>query len=173
MTAQKLLNKKETVIEYINDKIHPFCLNENGKKSVTELVLKFTIKQIITGVDDATMAYLKYNSNGINKEIVNTFLNKIAGVIIVKGMSPTKQKFAYIKGIARNRFQNWDSRDGVRILNNYVIALKNYGYNEEKILNDLENNVIPLTKEIENWSQWREILESWIVYINGESKKLN
>lgn len=47
------------------------------------------------------------------------------------------------------------------IMNNYVEALKEYGWTEIQITNDLDVEVIPKTKEVKNWSEWRSIIEGW------------
>ena len=73
-----------------------------------------------------------------------------------------KQKIAYIKGIARNRFSYWDDKKGAMIINNYVEALEEYGWTEVQITNDLETEVIPKTKGANSWSEWRDIIEDWI-----------
>jgi hypothetical protein len=98
------------------------------------------------------------------------FLAKIAGVIVVKGMPPVKQKLAYIKGIARNRFNYWDARRGAIILNNYVRALEDYGWTEGQIVDDLENEIIPKTKEASNWTGWKSLIENWTAEIEKWEK---
>ena len=151
----------DMIVDYINNKIKPLSLNENGKRNVSEWLRKFSTEEILDGVDEGAKKYLKYDNDELNKESAELFLSKIAGVIIVKGMPPVKQKVAYIKGIARNRFGYWDDRKGSIIINNYLDALENQGWDEHRILNDLELEVMPLTKESNNWSQWKNTLEGW------------
>jgi hypothetical protein len=50
---------------------------------------------------------------------------------------------AYIKGICRNRFSYGDNKKGSIILNNYVNVLKQAGWSDEKITEDLEKEVRP------------------------------
>lgn len=151
----------EMIVEYINSKIKPLGLNDNGKKSVSEWLKKFTTEKILDGIDEAAKKYLKYENGEIGEESAEVFLSKIAGVIVVKEMPLLKQKIAYTKGIARNRFGYWDDRKGAIILNNYLNALKDYGWNDEQLLKDIENEVMPMTKEANNWSQWKNTLEGW------------
>ena len=151
----------EMIVDYINSKIKPLGLNDNGKKSVSEWLKKFSTEKILDGIDEAAKKYLKYENGEIDKESAEVFLSKIAGVIVVKEMPLLKQKIAYTKGIARNRFGYWDDRKGAIILNNYLNALKDYGWDDEQLLNDLENEVMPMTKEANNWSQWKNTLEGW------------
>jgi hypothetical protein len=151
----------EMIVDYINSKIKPLGLNDNGKKSVSEWLMKFSTEKILDGVDEAAKKYLKYEDGEIDKESAEIFLSKIAGVIVVKEMPLLKQKIAYTKGIARNRFSYWDDRKGAIILNNYLNALKDYGWDDEQLLHDIENEVMPMTKEADNWSQWKNTLEGW------------
>lgn len=160
----------EMIVEYIDSKIKPLSLNENGKKSVSEWLKKFSTDKILDGVDAAASKYLKYQDGQIEKDSAELFLSKIGGVIAVKEMPPIKQKIAYVKGIARNRFGYWDDRKGAIIINAYVTALETYGWTEEQILQDLEQEVMPLTKESNNWSQWKNTLEKWTDDINNWEK---
>lgn len=111
--------------------------------------------------EESARTYLKYDEENLQKDSVELFLSKVSGIIVVKNMPPIKQKIAYIKGIARNRFSYWDDKKGAMIMNNYVEALKEYGWTEIQITNDLDVEVIPKTKEVKNWSEWRSIIEGW------------
>ncbi len=82
-------------------------------------------------------------------------------------MSPIRQKLAYINGICRNRFNYWDPKKGAIILQNYVKAFENQGYSESQIIEDLENEVIKLSKESKHWSEWRGTLERWTTEIKN------
>lgn len=155
----------EMIVEYVNQKIEPFILNENGIQNVSTWIKKYSVEKIIDGIDEAASSYLKYYNDELEQESVELFLEKIVGVIIVKDMPPIKRKLAYIKGIARNRFY-WDELKGSRILQDYIDALESKDWTEEMILEDLEKEIIKLTKEAKNWSNWRTIIESWTEDIN-------
>lgn len=160
----------EMIVEYINGKIKPLSLNEYGKKSVLEWLKKFSTDKILDAVDTAANKYLKYQEGQIEKESAELFLSKIGGVIAVKEMPPIKQKVAYVKGIARNRFSYWDDRKGAIVINAYVAALETYGWTEEQILQDLEQEIIPMTKESNKWSQWKNTIEKWTADIKNWEK---
>ena len=92
--------------------------------------------------------YLKYDyEDKLKQDSVEEFLSKMGVVLVNKNLPPIKQKLAYIKGICRNRFGYWDNAKGSIILNNYVKALTDYDWSEDKILEDLEKEVIPVAKE--------------------------
>ena len=81
-----------------------------------------------------------------------------------------EQKLSYIKGICRNRFNYWNDQSGSIILNNYTKALKEYGWSEERILDDLETELIPKTKEAKSWTDWRNLVEKWTEDVRGWEK---
>jgi len=149
------------IVNYVENKISPYTLNESGRKSVEKWIKDFSINEILDAIEESARTYLKYDEENLQKDSVELFLSKVSGIIVVKNMPPIKQKIAYIKGIARNRFSYWDDKKGAMIMNNYVEALKEYGWTEIQITNDLDVEVIPKTKEVKNWSEWRSIIEGW------------
>lgn len=158
----------EMVINYIEDKIEDFILNENGKKNVPPLTKKYAVADILEAVDLSAEQYLRYDDEGnLTHESTGVFLDKIKGILVIKNKPPIEQKAAYIKGICRNRFSYWDQRSGSIVLNNYIRALRDHGWSEQNILDDLENEVIPKTKEKNSWSEWRSWLEAWTESVKG------
>jgi hypothetical protein len=150
----------DMITDYINSKIQPLSLNENGKMNVTKWLKKFDIEKILDAVDISAKQYLKYENGEVEKESAELFLSKIGGIIVVQNLPPIKQKLAYIKGIARNRFSYWDDRKGTIILSTYVTELEKH-YDEKQLLEDLENEVSRITKEAKNWSEWKSTIEKW------------
>ena len=151
-------------------KIQPYTLNESGQAHVPKWTKKFSVEKIIDGIEEAAKRYLAYDKGELVQQSVSTFLEKVPGVMVVKDMPPAKQKIAYTKGIARNRFGYWDDRVGSILLENYVSALKKQGWDEEAIVKDFEEEVIPLTKKAKHWSEWKNTLEAWTEQIKGWQK---
>jgi hypothetical protein len=161
----------EMISEYIESRIKPYTLSDKGKLGLENHLKKFGVNDLLNGIDVSLEKYLKYNSGGeLEQSSVETFLDKLGGIITIQNMPPIKQKLAYIKGIARNRFNYWDNRKGSIILSHYVQALEEHGWTEEKILEDLESEVIKLSKESKNWSEWKNILEKWTQDIRNWEK---
>src|SRR5690606_12063866 len=117
-------------------KMQPWYLNDSGRASIKDWLKKYKIEEILDGIDIAATNYLKYDDKGITDESAELFISKIGGVLYVKSLPPIKQKLAYIKGIARNRFSYWDDRKGSVILTNYINALERH-YDQDQVLNDL------------------------------------
>lgn len=161
----------EMISDYIESRIKDYALSDKGKLGIENHLKKFGVNDLLNGIDVGLDKYLKYNSGGeLEQSSIETFLDKLGGIIAVQNMPPIKQKLAYIKGITRNRFNYWDNRKGSVILSNYVQALEKYGWTEVKILSDLESEVIKISKESKNWSEWRNILEKWTQDIQSWEK---
>ncbi len=166
----------ELYVEYIESKIEPYTLSNQFKTNILKLFKKYKPEDIFDAIKISTEKYLKYDSNNeLIQESVNECLGKIGGILVNKNLPPIKQKLSYIKGICRNRFNYWDDRKGSMILNDYVKALISVGWTENQILEDLENEVIKISKESKNWSEWRQIIENWTSQIysweNDENNK--
>lgn len=152
----------DMTIDYIENKIEKFSLNDSGTNKITGLTKKFGLADILEAIDISAGKYLRYDSDGcLTQQSAEDFINKIGGILVNKNRPPVDQKLSYIKGICRNRFNYWDVTKGSIILNNYIKVLRDYGWDEERILADLENELIPKTKETKNWSEWRGLLEKW------------
>lgn len=158
------------ISDYINSKIAPRSLNVNGKISVSNWLKKYETEKILDAIDISAKQYLKYENGEIDIESIEMFFNKIGGIIVVKSLPPIKQKLAFIKGIARNKFSYWDDKKGSIILSNYIKQLENH-YDEENLLEDLENEVLKMTKDAKNWSEWRNTLENWTSQISAWQTK--
>jgi len=161
----------EMVISYIENKIENFSLNESGKKKIPSLTKKYCLADILESVDLSASKYLRFDNDGnLTQESAEEFINKIGGILANKNKPPIEQKASYVKGICRNRFNYWNPKAGSIVLNNYINALRDYGWSDERILDDLENEVIPKTKEARNWTAWRSLIEQWTEDVNGWAK---
>lgn len=153
----------EYLIDYIQNIISPYFLNEKGKISILKLIKKFSIDEIFDAIEKGESTYLKYDSDGkLEEESVNKFLTKLGGIIIINRKSPVEAKMHYIKGICKNRFSYWNNLDGLNTLKTYTGLLSERGYSDEEVLADLESEVISLSKSAKNWSQWKDTMDKWI-----------
>lgn len=165
------LNEVTTlIIEYINLKITPYSLSDTGESGVKNLIDKFPVHQLLDGIDEAFTKNVNFDKNGIIKESVEIFLDKMPNFIAVMGMTPVRKKILYIRGIARNRFTYWDDEKGTILLEDYVKALEDNGWSVQQILKDLENEMQVRTKRAKNWSEWKNLIEGWTNDINHWEK---
>jgi Restriction endonuclease len=158
----------DMVISYIEDHIAHFSLNESGTKKISALTKTYDLADILESIDISAKKYLRYDSDGkITQDSAEEFLSKIVGILVNKNKPELDKKASYIKGICRNKFSYWNPQTGSIILNNYIKALRDHGWSDNRILIDLENEVQPKTIECKNWSQWRNFLEKWTEDIQG------
>jgi hypothetical protein len=161
----------QKIIDYMESKIGHYTLNNNGKKGIKKLSKKFNVSDIMDAIDVSATKYLRYDQDdNLEKESVEKFVDKIGGILTLKN-KPIEQKLAYIKGICRNRFDYWSPQRGAIILSDYVSALKNANYSDDQIAEDLENEVIPKTKNSPHWSAWRDVIEGWTDEVNSWPKE--
>ncbi|BAE85208.1 HNH endonuclease [Desulfitobacterium hafniense] len=166
--------KIDLLADFVESKIPPYTLNETGKADLAKLFKRFELNEIFDAVDKGVKNYLKHDASGkLTKDSVETFINKLGGIAANSNRPAVEQKMHYIKGICRNRFNYWDDRKGLAILSSYIKALRNYGWTEERILDDLETQVSDLAKEAKNWSEWKGRMEQWISDIENWDKEDN
>jgi len=162
----------EEIISYVNNIIKPYSLNDAGKCIYINLVNKYPIQQIIEGTDQAAKSYIKFEGeDAVSNDSVNTFLAKVTGLIACIGMPVVKQKSAYIKGIARNRFSYWNSQEGTIILEDYINTLRCYGFNENDIIQSLDTIIMPLTKRAMSWHHWKNSIEDATDFIKKKGNR--
>ena len=130
----------QMIISYVENKITPYTLNDNGKTNIIGWLKTFKVEEIL--------------------------ISKIKGILHTRRMKPTAQRIAYINGIGRNQIHNWDERLCKIILNQYAKALSNYGKQEFEILDDLENEIKPFTIKARKWDDWKNQMNHWISNIH-------
>ena len=87
--------KIETII---NEKIHPFSLNEKGRADIARLVTQYKYDTLKECVDIGVANYFRYDDNGqLTQESVNNFLNKLGGIAHNKSLPPIEQEILHLK----------------------------------------------------------------------------
>lgn len=156
------------VADYINSKLQGYSLSDGGKRNIEQLTKKFKLSDILEATDISVSKYLRYDThNDLIEDSVENFISKIGGIVVLKAKPPIEKEVAYIKGICRNRFNYWNNTTGSIILNNYLSALRESGWDDDQILEDLENEVKPKTIECKNWTEWKNLIEEWTEQIKN------
>jgi len=174
---QKSLNQIQDdtismLIEYVEELIPPYTINESGQKRFTKLLKQFDLADVLEAVDLSATKYLHHDANGdCTHESVEDFIKKIGGIAFNKNRPELQQKISYIKGICRNRFSYWEPRQGSAIFERYVSALREHGWDEQQIMQDLEEEVQPKTLECRHWTDWRGFMEQWTEDIRNWDKE--
>jgi|GEM_PF-1878772 len=162
----------EMIKDFIEAKIYPIGISENGKNNLKNHLLKYGIENVLDAVDVSASAYLKYsNVNGVTEESAEIFLNKIGGILFNKNLSPIEQKLAYIKNNAKNKLGYFDQRKASILLKEYVSTLRNlWKYSDDDIMKDLDNELIPSLEKEYNWTGWSQFIEGWTESIITKAK---
>lgn len=163
------------IINYINEKIKPHSLNEKGKANISVLLDSFSREELIKAID---IGYSKYVFLDKNKEptaeSVEKFLSKIGGIAYNNSQSPVNQKLIHLNNFGKSKFSYWNNKEAIAIFNNYINALKNNDMSEEKILDNLNNEIMDIIKECNNWTEWKNKMDDLLNYlINKNNKNLN
>lgn len=150
------------LVEYVENKIQPYTLNNIGKNNLSVLINEFSMEDLINAIDISYKNYIILNNNGdIDRNSINTFLNKIGGIAHNNTLSPIDKKVNHIKNYARNKFSYWNEGTANNIINNYIKALRKHNWLDEQILEDLSKEVMNVVTNSGSWSQWRNQMENW------------
>lgn len=159
------------LIDYINGKIEPFSLTKQGTQNVRKAIRKSNFTKALDAIDDTFDHYVTYdNGEDINKASVDEFLSKIGGYLYINSLPPVEQEMYHILNSCKARFRWWDHQTAKGLVLNYIDALKEQGWTEDRILEDLKTELRRASNEQRNWSQWTDLMEKWISDIRSWSK---
>ena len=69
------------LIQYVEDKIQPYTLNNIGKNNLSVLNNEFNVEDLKNAIDISYKNYIKLDDSGkIDSNSVDTFINKIGGI---------------------------------------------------------------------------------------------
>ena len=93
----------EEFIDYIEEKIYPYTLRENGRANISSLFRKYSEDLLIECVDIGVSQYFQYDSNGnLTQDSVQKFLNKLGGIAYNKSRDPIDQEIYRQKNKCKN-----------------------------------------------------------------------
>ena len=121
----------ESIFQYFNE-----CSNfQYSIKEIKKLEIKIWIKKysMATIFESIDIAFLKYYDG--SKESAENVFNKIGAILHVKSMPEHKQKIAYIKGICKNMYSDYDIREASIEL----LSVHQRGYDLDSIQMELKS----------------------------------
>lgn len=149
-------------IEYLENKLNPYTLNEKGQASARKYFRDFPADVLEEATDISLAQYLHYDESGeMTKESVENCMRKIGGIAHNKMLDPIDAAVGHVLAVGRKVFNYWNDNIAREILKNYINALEKAKYNAAGIADDLEKEVIPLIKDSANWSSWRGRMSGW------------
>jgi hypothetical protein len=160
------------LIDYINGKIEPYSLSKQGTQNVRKAIRKSNFTTALDAIDETFLHYVTFdNGEDINQASVNTFINKIGGYLYINSLPPVEQEMYHVLNCCKVRFNYWDQKKAKGFLQDYVNALREQGWDEERILEDLKTELRRVSNDSKNWSEWKEIVLKWTSDIRGWSKE--
>ena len=151
--------KIETII---NDKIHPFSLNEKGRANIACLTTLYSYDILKECIDIGVKEYFKYDEDGkLSQDSVNNFLNKLGGIAHNKSLPPIEQEILHLKNKGKYTIRHWRDDIADEILHNYVKALRVH-WTEQMVVKDLKGEASRLINNSGNWTAWTSNMSQWI-----------
>lgn len=161
--------KIETII---NEKIHPFSLNEKGRAGVARLVGQYPYELLVECINIGVASYFRYDDGLLTQDSANEFLDKLGGIVFNKSMCPIDQEISHIVNVGKSIFPYWNKDKAKQILHDYVYELRQH-WNDDDILKDLRDDTKRLLNSSKNWTQWVSNMERWISDVKGWSTQDN
>ena len=159
------------LIDYINGKIEPYSLTKQGTQNVRKAIRKSNFTTALDAIDETFDHYITYdNGEDINKASVDEFISKIGGYLYINSLPPVEKEMYHILNSCKARFRWWDQQTAKSLVLNYIDALREQGWSEDRILEDLKTELRRASNEQRNWSQWTDLMEKWTSDIRGWSK---
>jgi hypothetical protein len=162
----------DQVVDYINKAIPGFSVMESYKATIKTWIKKYPFDLIFEAIDESASRYLRYDDDMITKESAEDFLKKIGGILYFKAQPPLEQKMAWIRTVASKTYhrEGWQFKAS---LQDYVNALKNAGWDEASIIDDLQNEVRNLINKKYSANSFLNALDEWTASIKnwGDEKE--
>lgn len=147
----------EEFVSYIEEKIPGYGISKSGLAFLKNLFNKYDFDLLLECVDISYEKYLEYDEEGeIVKGSIGLFCNKIGGIAYNKSRSQIQDRIGYIVNYGDKVAYDWRKNDVKALLQRYVVTLKEYGYDEEEIVTDLQDHVITMISETRDWREWDE-----------------
>ena len=148
---------------YVEKRTHPYTFRENGRAKLSEIFRKYSESLLLECVDIGIKQYFKYDENGqLTQNSVEQFLEKLGGIAYNKSRSPIDQELSRIRNYCKKNFAYWNDQQCEEILLRYTRALKNAGWSETEILDDLQTEVKRVCNSSSSWTRWAGTMENWI-----------
>ncbi len=127
-----------------------YSLNDNGRNKTRQLLQKFSLEEVIEGMNAVTRYFVFDDNTGhATAHSMDYAFNRIIGVCRTKRQPDWKQELYYIRGILRNRITFCDDVQALRFLQDAHIK---GGIS----LDALRDFVL----QVNNWTEFRQAFES-------------
>jgi len=144
---------EDELADFWKQLVPPYCLNENGRKTLKKLLSIYNLNEIIEAMKIAVRKYVELKEGVPTSDSVNnawSYVGKICNVKRVDEEKPYFKELLYIRGILRNRLSYCDESLALDLL-------------EEAVENGCDTESLKKhAKRSSNWSQWRDDIQQLI-----------
>lgn len=141
------------VADYWSELVYPFELTDSGKNSLSKMLKRYKLSEILEAMKISVTQYVKYKDNKPTRESVNEAWDKITGICRMRKKQEAKpylKDLFYIRGILRNRLSYVNEWQAINLLEDCVkVGISTYYLQEHAI-------------KVHSWTQWHTELESLI-----------
>lgn len=147
-------------------------MTKQGAQNVRKAVRKSNFTTALDAIDETFDHYITYdNGEDINKASVDEFLSKIGGYLYINSLPPVEKEMYHVLNCCKARFRYWDQPEAKRLVLEYIDALREQGWSDDQILEDLKKELLRVSNEKKNWSEWKGFVLKWISDIKGWGKE--
>lgn len=129
----KLGDETVEVVQSTIEKIGRFRANETGERDIRQWLRKYSLAEVLAGVDRSFGQYLKFQQDGSpDVETWNRAFSMVPRIIAIDksgGMPPNKMVAFYVRGILRNRLTYLNERNVIDL----VLKALNVGVTEDEV----------------------------------------
>lgn len=143
----------ESIELHWEDEAYPSILTATGRASLKKLLNKFGFAILSEAITRVSAQYIKFNDEGATNESAISAFHKLGGVCyFLKNPEMRDDKdMYYIRGILRNRLTYVNERMAIKLMREAKLRGIDMGW-----LRDF-------AKEVSNWTEFRDVLEDFIV----------
>ena len=145
--------------EDINRRLKVVCISDYFKNELKKLLKKYGLEKMLDSIDLSASQYLKDVQNKSHRD---NFLNKISGIARNISLPAIDQKINYMSGYVSKSFgvPYWKVKQEISL---YCEVLRNcWGYSDDAIILDLENDLNSLFKRAGSWAVFSGAIDAWI-----------
>lgn len=126
----------DIAVEEMHDHIHPYTLNETGKKIIARVIKRYGLKMVIAGIQKSCEINLKFGPDGNPyQDSVTRAIDNLGRAIRLAGDPPHMHQARYINGIARNRVSL--TREDQKNLTSRLISIHEAGGDLDSVKSDV------------------------------------
>lgn len=132
----------------------PFTANETAEKEIARWVKKYSLDELFKAINTSYTQYLRTDDDGnVTGESWTHAFNMVPRIVEVNrrgGLPDELKKVFYVRGILRRRLSYVNEREVLGLIRDAISG------------GMAADDVIQTAKEVRNWTEFQDIMYSWI-----------